>query len=110
MPEIPGPDDYRAIANADDLPAGRCVAIGQGGIEVALCRVAKNVHAFENHCSHMGLSLAGGRVMGGKLFCPHHGAAFDLTDGRALGFPASQPIRIIASRVRDGIVEVATGR
>ena len=94
----------------EDLPAGRCVALMADGIEVALCRAAQKLHAFENRCSHLGLSLAGGRVMGGKLLCPHHGAAFDLGDGRALGFPASQPIRVIASRVRNGIVEVATGR
>ena len=60
--------------------------------------------AVSPDCSHAALPLAGGRVRGSAILCPHHGARFDLRSGRALGPPAwtgiaSWPVRVVAERV-----------
>jgi 3-phenylpropionate/trans-cinnamate dioxygenase ferredoxin subunit len=76
-------DDTRVLIVRDE--AGRYFAVGA-------------------ECSHALLPLAGGRVRRGAVVCPHHGARFDLRDGRSLGPPAatgiaSWPVRLAAGRV-----------
>jgi 3-phenylpropionate/trans-cinnamate dioxygenase ferredoxin component len=62
--------------------------------------------AVAPECSHANLPLAGGRVRGSAILCPHHGARFDLRSGRALGPPAWTGIASWPAREADGRVEV----
>ncbi|MFN3591411.1 MAG: Rieske (2Fe-2S) protein [Thermaurantiacus sp.] len=98
-------------------PAGfRCAGLANlapGGFELRMVEERKvlvaraqdgQYHAVAPICSHALLSLEGGRVRGGAIVCPHHGARFCLKTGRALGPPAmagiaAYPTRIVGSRV-----------
>ncbi len=76
-----------------------------GGREVIVARAQDGAyHAVASLCSHAQLSLAGGRVRGASIVCPHHGARFCLKTGGVLGPPAHEGILAYPTRVEDGEV------
>lgn len=54
------------------------------GTVVLVCRTEDGVFALEDVCSHSEFPLSGGPVVGTKIVCPVHGAAFDLRNGEPL--------------------------
>lgn len=71
------------------------------GQEVLLIRLGKTVHAITNRCTHLDKSMEGARVMGTQIYCPHHGACFDLVTGKARSGPAVDPLHKWKVDVRD---------
>jgi 3-phenylpropionate/trans-cinnamate dioxygenase ferredoxin component len=64
--------------------------LGEHGIVV--CRVAGELHALDDNCSHRDAKLSEGRLRGALLTCPLHGAQFDVRTGAHQGPPASVPV------------------
>jgi len=89
-----------------DLPIDKGLCIDNGGTAVAVFRIGDGVHAIADRCSHAEASLSAGEVFGDEVECPKHGAAFDVTTGRALTLPASKPVEVFATDIRDGNVFV----
>ncbi len=97
-------------AGPADLKPGETALREAGGQQVLLaCAADGTLHALGPLCSHAMLGLAGGRVRGQSLVCPHHGARFCLRTGRALGPPAFAPVPAFPARIRLGRVEVWLG-
>ena len=81
--------DTHELGDLSDLGDGEmraCPSIGAHGVVV--CRVAGQLHALEDNCSHANTPLSQGRLSGTVLVCPLHGAGFDVTDGSESGPPA----------------------
>lgn len=55
---------------------------------VVVCRVAGELFALEDNCSHADTPLSEGRLRGTSVTCPMHGACFDVRDGTHSGPPA----------------------
>jgi nitrite reductase/ring-hydroxylating ferredoxin subunit len=91
---------------ADDVLEGGYVACEVSGESLLICRCGGQLSAIENRCSHMSLPLAGGRMIGSRIICPQHGAAFDIKTGKALTFPAFFPIRVFPLAEHGGGVYV----
>ena len=66
-----------------DIPADRCVAVGDG--RAVVVRVGERVVAFRNRCLHQDSPLADGRVLTGRLICPMHFWRYHLPDGEHVG-------------------------
>jgi nitrite reductase/ring-hydroxylating ferredoxin subunit len=96
---------YRCLSS--EVPDGRYIVASAGGVSLLICRVAGRINVVENKCSHREMPLAGGRLMGTRLVCPAHSAAFDVTTGKPLSYPAIRPIRVFASEEADGIILVS---
>ena len=60
--------------------------LGEHGVVV--CRLAGELHAVVDNCSHRDAKLSEGRLRGSRLTCPLHGAQFDVRDGSHQGPPA----------------------
>lgn len=60
--------------------------VGEHGVVV--CRLAGELHAVVDNCSHRDAKLSEGRLRGSRLTCPLHGAQFDVRDGSHHGPPA----------------------
>ncbi len=81
-------------------------------LPVTIVRVAGQLHAFEDRCSHDGEPLAGAEIEAGSaeteaaVICPRHGARFCLRTGAALTPPAYEPIRVFEVRAALGRIEV----
>jgi 3-phenylpropionate/trans-cinnamate dioxygenase ferredoxin component len=95
------------VAQLDEIPAGSKKLIDAHGLEILLCHTAGKVFAVKNQCSHAYEKLDCGRMRGGWISCPVHGARFDLETGAAMNPPAMLPIETYEVRVIDGIIEVA---
>ena len=78
----------------DTLVEGKPVAIDVDGIPVCVVKVADEVFAVADTCTHSDASLSEGDVTGFKIECWLHGAEFVLRTGEALTPPAVAPIKV----------------
>ncbi len=81
--------------------------LGEHGIVV--CRVAGELHAVTDNCSHRDAKLSEGRLRGTLLTCPLHGAQFDVRTGAHQGPPASMPIACFPVSEHDGTASLELG-
>jgi len=77
----------------DTLVDGKPIAIEVDGTQVCVVKVADEVFAVADTCTHSEASLSEGEVTGGKIECWLHGAEFDLKTGEALTPPATQALK-----------------
>jgi 3-phenylpropionate/trans-cinnamate dioxygenase ferredoxin subunit len=75
------------------LVEGKPVAIDVDGTPVCVVKVADEVFAVADTCTHSEASLAEGEVTGSKIECWLHGAEFDLKTGKALTPPATEALK-----------------
>ena len=83
-------DQTADLGDLSDLADGRMRAfpeLGEHGVIV--CRLAGELHAVVDNCSHRDAKLSEGRLRGSLLTCPLHGAQFDVRDGSHQGPPAT---------------------
>lgn len=76
--------EHRVCALAE-VPANDNLMFEVAGRPVLICRAPAGLFAVAAYCTHALLELQGGRMRGHWLFCPHHGARFDLRDGSTTG-------------------------
>lgn len=95
------------LASTAELPAKGFIVREHGDIQVLIAEFKGEVYAVENLCSHAFARFDEGRLRGVRLMCPLHGACFDVRDGKALGAPASMPIRAFELKVENKRVLVA---
>jgi 3-phenylpropionate/trans-cinnamate dioxygenase ferredoxin subunit len=89
------------IGALDDLPDGRGVRVEVGEHRIALFRLDGTVYALGDRCSHAEASLAEGELWDGAVECPRHGSEFDLVTGEPSSLPATSPVPVYATVVRD---------
>ena len=97
-----------AIAEVD-LVDGKPQKVEVNGEEVFLLKRDGEVAALANHCIHAGGPLDEGQLRDGAIICPWHQSTFRVSDGCVLRGPAAIPQPALATRVRDGQVEVRYG-
>lgn len=98
------------LGDLGDLADGelRCFDhIGRDGIVV--CRVAGQLYALDDNCSHADTPLSEGRLRGYGLTCPLHGAIFDVRDGSHSGPPAWEGVACHVVREVEGVAIVSLG-
>jgi len=98
---------FVAVAKVDDVPAGAKIVVTANGVELLLCHTADRIFAVRNMCSHAYETLECGRMRGGWISCPVHGARFDLETGNPMNPPATTPIDTYQVRVVGDMIEVA---
>ena len=102
--------EYRPCrVSATQLTEHQSIPVEIDGRAVLLVRSGEKIYALDNLCPHSGARLDKGRVQGGVVICPLHGARFDIATGicrtRQLG--DIPPIITHAVRIVEGCVEVA---
>ena len=71
---------------------GEVRVIPCGDREIALCNIEGEFYAIDDLCSHDDGPLGEGTLVGGRVICPRHGAAFDPKTGTALTLPAVRDV------------------
>ena len=94
------------IGALSDLPEGRGVRVEFCDHRIALFRIEEAVYAIGDRCSHAEASLAEGELWDGAVECPRHGSEFDLVSGEPTSLPATAPVPIYETSVRDDAVYV----
>lgn len=98
---------FEFAAAADSMTGDGVQPVEVRGKELLLCRWQGQWFCVSRWCSHAGQSLEQGKLVGGRIVCPHHGAAFELATGKPVSPPAFRGIRTYPVRVVEGRVEVA---
>jgi hypothetical protein len=63
-------EDWQWATDFPEIPDGGAKFCSVDGAAVILSRVGRVVTSFRDHCAHLGLSLAAGRLSRGCLTCP----------------------------------------
>ena len=101
--------EFFKVATIADLPVGGKFLAEIDGRAIALFNVAGGIHAIDDVCTHDGGPLAEGNLQGREIQCPRHGARFDVTTGKALCFPAFEPVAVHNVEIRGDDVLVSLG-
>jgi len=100
-------DGFSDVCALSDLPNGGRRVFDLRGVSVLCVRINSDVAAVVNACTHLGLPLDQGRLIGHQISCPAHGACFDLRTGRAISGPAVTPLTVLKVRLEGGRVLVS---
>lgn len=101
--------EFVVVASSADLPRGKTLLVKRGETEVLLCHTNEGIFAVNNLCTHAAEPLCNGKLKGHRIFCPLHGAAFDVRDGAALTRPASVPLATYPVQVEEGEILLGPG-
>jgi 3-phenylpropionate/trans-cinnamate dioxygenase ferredoxin component len=109
MTGVEGVTFVRVCAVAD-VPLESAIAVEVDGTELAIVHSAGRFYAIADECSHAAIPLSEGDVGDGEIECYMHGSRFDLSTGRPIGLPATEPVPIYRCRVDgdDVLVDVST--
>jgi 3-phenylpropionate/trans-cinnamate dioxygenase ferredoxin subunit len=81
------------IGSSGEVTEGRMHVFDVAGIKVTVASANGRLYAFDDTCTHLGCSLAEGKLEGTTVTCPCHGSQFDVTSGAVLRGPAKRPVR-----------------
>jgi len=101
-------EGFVKVGKASDVPEGGVRVVRAGGEEILLANVKGKIYASAAKCTHLGISLAGGKLNGTVLTCPGHKSMFDLVDGKVMAPPAKLPLKTYEVKVdgRDVFVKL----
>ncbi|MBN1666341.1 MAG: non-heme iron oxygenase ferredoxin subunit [Anaerolineales bacterium] len=98
--------DFVLIGQVDELENGGRLFVEVDNLPIVVFRVADEVFAIADTCSHEDAPLGDGHLQGYEIICPRHGARFDVRTGKALALPAVVDIPAYPVRIREGQIEV----
>ena len=92
------------LCKASDVPENGVIQVTPPGFDdgIAVYRLEDGFYATDDMCTHALVSLSGGEVEDGVIFCPLHGGAFDIRTGTATEFPCTKALKTYAVEDRDG--------
>ena len=88
------------VGSVKDISDGKMHVFNIDGIKVSVAMAGGQLYAFDDTCTHRGCSLAKGKLEGTTVICPCHGSQFDVTSGRVIHGPATQPVRSLVVEVK----------
>ena len=87
---------------------GHAIRVDAGGTPVAVFNLGTRLVAVAARCTHVGGPLDRGAISGNVVTCPLHGSQFDLTTGKAVRGPATEPVRSYRVRGESGALVLET--
>src|SRR3954453_10542638 len=99
--------EFVKVATRSEIPPGGKLLAEIDGRAIAVFNCEGSYYAIDDVCTHDGGPLAEGELEGCEIRCPRHGARFDVRTGRALCFPAFEPVTTHRVELRGDEVFVA---
>ena len=93
---------WQRLCRIDEIPSDDVLPVKAGGRALAVCAVEGRYFVFEDRCTHEDVQLSNGFLEGCEIECPLHGSRFDLRNGKCLTPPASDDLRIYATKAESG--------
>ena len=96
------------VCPVEELPPGTVKIVYAGIVAVGVYNCGGSLYALEDRCSHDDGPLCEGDWDMDECvaICPRHGANIDITSGRPLTLPATEPVNTYPVRVEEGWVKV----
>jgi 3-phenylpropionate/trans-cinnamate dioxygenase ferredoxin component len=98
--------EFISVAAVDELNNGERLFVEIDGLPIVLFKIAEQLFAIADVCSHDDGPLGDGELDGYEITCPRHGASFDIRTGKVISLPAIVDIPAYPTRVVDGQVEI----
>jgi 3-phenylpropionate/trans-cinnamate dioxygenase ferredoxin subunit len=98
--------EYVTVGSTEDLMEGERLFVEIDGTPIVIFRIADQLFAIQDLCSHDDGTLGDGELEGYDVICPRHGAHFDIQSGKALAMPAVVDIKAYVVRVLNKQIEV----
>ena len=96
------------VCAVDDIEPGTAIGADVDGLRVAVVRTTGgDVYAIYDECSHQEVPLSEGEIEDCTVECWLHGSRFDLRTGQPTGLPATEPVPVYPTEIRDGFVFVS---
>lgn len=99
-------DGWSDLVAVDAIEKGWVTAISLGTRRLAVYDTPTGIHVSLASCNHGGADLCDGYFDGHIIECPLHQGAFDVRDGRPISAPATRPMKVFETRVRDGMIQI----
>ena len=103
--------DYFTVGKLEDFEPGEVQAFLLKGRDIAVVKVGDAFYAFDNCCTHEGVSFSSGvgLMTENSVTCMLHGSTFSTGTGEVLGGPALDPLSIYDVQVRGNDVQIGVG-
>jgi nitrite reductase/ring-hydroxylating ferredoxin subunit len=94
-------------AAASDVLEGEVIGVAVRETPIALFRLADEVFALRDLCSHGHARLSEGFVEGDCVECPLHQGLVGIRDGSPCSAPITEPVQSIPARIVGDRIEVS---
>jgi len=99
--------EFVKVASTGEIPVDDMKGFEVNGVKVGVANVDGAFHAFHDCCTHQQYCLTDSFLMGDRVTCDWHGAAFNLKTGEVQALPATSPLPIFEVDVRGDEIWVA---
>jgi 3-phenylpropionate/trans-cinnamate dioxygenase ferredoxin subunit len=106
-----GVSEWVAVGLAEnEVRTGEMRPVSAGDARLVVARLEDgSLVAFDESCTHERCPLSEGDLIGDRVICSCHGAAFEARTGWAMTPPAVEALRVYPVRVAGGRVQVRPG-
>jgi len=94
------------VCPVEELQPGEVKIVHAGLISLGVYNLEGQFYAIEDRCSHDDGPLCEGDWDEDRccVVCPRHGSMFELSTGRPISLPATEPVETYPVRVVDGSI------
>ena len=89
------------VIGISELKSGERRSVFVDDVPSLVIRIEDQYFVIEDVCTHDGQPLSDGAIDGCAISCPRHAAKFDLKIVNSLCMPATEPIHVILTKIRD---------
>ncbi|MDG4667215.1 Rieske 2Fe-2S domain-containing protein [Mycobacterium sp. 236(2023)] len=76
--------DWLEVGNLESLWEGEMCVVSVGAVDVLLCNIGGQVHAYQDRCPHLANPLSDGELRDNILTCAAHEWVFDARTGNGV--------------------------
>lgn len=99
-------DSFQRVCAVSDVQPESAISVEAGDEDIAIVNSDGRFYAVVDECSHASIPLSDGDIEHGEIECYLHGSRFDLTTGKPLQLPATEPVEIYPVKIEDDEVFV----
>lgn len=105
-PAVEREKTWQDLVPVSGLEHGDVTPVEFHGRTLAVYDGTEGITVSHARCTHGAANLCDGYFDGRFIECPLHQGLFDARTGEAKAAPARIPLRMVESRVRDGMVQI----
>jgi len=94
------------VADAEELKEGDTLRAEVDGTIIAVAKVAGELYAFQEFCTHRYGPLSEGALNGTEIECPWHRSCFDIRSGKVTQGPAKIELKTYRVKVVGGKISI----
>ena len=98
--------DWKNLIKLNAIEEGDVTNVKLGTKDLAVYDAKAGIFVSMSRCTHGAANLCDGYFDGTYIECPLHQGLFDVRTGKAKAVPARVALKMIKSRVEDGMIQI----